>query len=65
MKELVSDVMVDQQPYNCLQRFLFYQVTGSAFGPDPDYTRQAVSLIYAFRVAFCLVFCGYITHYML
>lgn len=55
----------DTANYHCLARFLFYTVNGTIYSPEPDYTRQAVTLIYAFRVSFSLVFCGYITHYML
>jgi len=58
--------VTDSSSYKCLEMFLFYQITGSAFGgPDPDYTRQAITMIYAIRVAISLVFCGYSTHYML
>lgn len=58
--------VTDMPSYKCVEGFLFYKITGSAFGgPDPDYTRQAVTMIYAYRVAISLLFCGYSIHYML
>ena len=49
----------------CLRRYLFYTLTGTARGPDPDYTRQTISLIFSVRVAISIVFFIYISYYML